>query len=251
MISIDFEKAFDSVEWKFMIEVLKKFNFGPNFIHWIKAFYKNIESCTINNGVTSGYFELSRGVRQGDPISPYLFILCAEVLASKVRNNNEIEGLTIENEELKIMQFADDTNGIVANLKSAKTFISVVQEFGLFSGLYMNKDKCEAIWLGKDRNNKSKPLGIAWPEKPMKVLGIYISYDDKENEFKNTQEKLLKIKSIINSWKKRNLTMLGRIQILKSYILSSFQYLISMVHICTNLYNGSTSVENMFVTKVM
>ena len=102
MIFIDFEKAFDSVEWDFLFECLESFNFGPNFLNWVKTFYKNIQSCTINNGTASNYFVLERGIRQGDPLSPYLFIVVVETLAIAIRQNKEIKGISIENEETKL-----------------------------------------------------------------------------------------------------------------------------------------------------
>ena len=64
LIFIDFEKAFDSLEWNFLHNCLDVFNFGPNFKHWIKTFYINIKSCVGNNGLCSDYFELMRGVRR-------------------------------------------------------------------------------------------------------------------------------------------------------------------------------------------
>ena len=89
MIFIDFEKVFDSVEWDFLLCCLKSFNFGPNFIHWVKTFYRNIQSCVINNGLSSEYFKLERGVRQGDPLSPYLFVVTIETLAIAIRQNKK------------------------------------------------------------------------------------------------------------------------------------------------------------------
>ena len=72
---IDFEKAFDSLEWDFLNKCLELFNFGPDFIKWVNIFYKNIQSCVINNGLSSHYFSIERG----DPLSPYLFVTAVEI----------------------------------------------------------------------------------------------------------------------------------------------------------------------------
>ena len=72
LIFIDFENAFDSVEWDFRIKCLEAFNFGSEFLHRIKTFYKNVQSCTMNNGTASNCFPLEQGARQGDLLSPYL-----------------------------------------------------------------------------------------------------------------------------------------------------------------------------------
>jgi hypothetical protein len=106
LLLIDFEKAFDSISWAFISKVLDLFNFGPIFRKWIDTFYKNTESCCLINGHMSEWFYLQRGCRQGDPISPYIFILCAEVLADLIRNNENIKGIKLQNTEFKISQFA-------------------------------------------------------------------------------------------------------------------------------------------------
>ena len=74
IVLVDFQKAFDTIEWSFLIECLKSYNFGSNFIKWIKIFYNNIQSCVGNNGFYSGYFNLT-GIKQGCPISALLFIM--------------------------------------------------------------------------------------------------------------------------------------------------------------------------------
>ena len=101
---IDFEKAFDSLSWNFIFECLNFFNFGKSIQQWIEVFYKNISSCIIQNGIVSEYFKPGRGCRQGDPISPYLFIICAEILGILIRNNRDIKGIKINGEEYKISQ---------------------------------------------------------------------------------------------------------------------------------------------------
>ena len=70
LLFLDFEKAFDTLEWAFIHKTLRYFNFVPSLIKWIKVFYCNIESCILNNGWASNFFQLSRGVRQGCPLSP-------------------------------------------------------------------------------------------------------------------------------------------------------------------------------------
>ena len=101
MIFIDLQKAFDSVEWHFLIKCLEEFNFGPDFIRWVGVFYKDIKSCIINNGLMSNFFPLERGVRQGDPLSPYLSVLAVETLAIAIRQNPDIKGIVIGQEEQK------------------------------------------------------------------------------------------------------------------------------------------------------
>ena len=90
-----FEKAFDSLEWNFIFCILEKFNFDKKFAKWIRLLYNDIPSCAINNGTSSGYFSITRGVRQGDQMSPYLFILLLEALAQMVRDESQIKGLKL------------------------------------------------------------------------------------------------------------------------------------------------------------
>ena len=83
LITIDIEKAFDSVDHTFLVAVLKKFGFGDDFIRWVRIILNRQESCIMNNGHSTGYFPLSSGTRQGDPISAYLFILVMEIFLYK------------------------------------------------------------------------------------------------------------------------------------------------------------------------
>ena len=102
LLFIDFEKAFDSLEWNFMLKCLETFGFGHSLIRWVETFYSNISSCIINNGTFSANFELGRGVRQGDPLSPYLFVIAIEILAAAIRTSTDIKGIKLESEEWKL-----------------------------------------------------------------------------------------------------------------------------------------------------
>ena len=96
-------------------------------MRWIRTFCKHIQSCVINNGLSSHYFyDLTRGVRQGDPLSPYLFLLAVETLAIAVRENSNIKGNTIEGEETKILQYADDTTAVLSDTNSAPAFFKLL-----------------------------------------------------------------------------------------------------------------------------
>ena len=80
-----------------------------NFSSWIKTLYNGASSAIINNGWISEYFNISRGVREGCPLSPYLFVLASEILAINIRTNQKIKGIDINNVSTKIIQYADDT----------------------------------------------------------------------------------------------------------------------------------------------
>ena len=84
-IFLDFEKAFDSIEWNFLFKALDKLNFGPDFKNWVQTFFCNITSCVTNNGFASDFFNLERGVRQGCPLSGTLFVLGIEIFALAIK----------------------------------------------------------------------------------------------------------------------------------------------------------------------
>ena len=88
LLMLDFKKAFDSLEWNFLLRSLQYFNFGPSFIKWIETIYWKPEAFIKNNGHISDTFKIFRGIRQGCPVSAILFILCVEVLGIKIRSSH-------------------------------------------------------------------------------------------------------------------------------------------------------------------
>ena len=101
LLCLDFEKAFDSLDCRFMFRALRAFDFGKDLCRWIDTFYKKLKSTVIVNGQTSQWFTVERGCRQGDPTSPYIFILCVEILAIMIREDSNIKGIWINKVEHK------------------------------------------------------------------------------------------------------------------------------------------------------
>ena len=110
ILLLDFATAFDSISWDFMFTALRYFNFGEDLIKWVKLFYKNIESCVVINGHLSEWFSVQCGCRQGDPLSPYLFMICAEICALMLKHNPNITGIKCNNSEFLLTQYADNTS---------------------------------------------------------------------------------------------------------------------------------------------
>ena len=107
---MDFEKAFDSVSWKFVYNCLTFFNFHTDLIRWIKMFYHDTKSAVCINAKMSTWFQLKRGCREGDPLSPYLSIICAEILTLLIKQDDRIKGFMVEEIEVCVSQYADDTS---------------------------------------------------------------------------------------------------------------------------------------------
>ena len=229
LLFIDFQKAFDSVEWNFLFESLKMFNFGENLLRWVKTFYNNIQSCVINNGTISNFFTLERGVRQGDPLSPYLFTIVVETLAIAIRQNEVIKGIKIGNEETKLLQFADDTTAVLADTDSAVKLFEILNLFEIVSGLKINCSKTEGMWIGSLRNDRTKPFDIRWPDEPIKALGVYFTYNQKLLKEKNFIERLDSVKKLINIWSSRGLSIYGKVTIIKSFLIPKFVYVCSVI----------------------
>ena len=110
---ITLKGAFDTVSRDFLFRTLSAFGFGPSFIQWILTFYNNISSCVLNNGFSTQPFAVERGVRQGDPLSAFLFIMVLEILCISIRNNKDIHGIVVDNEEITLGLFADDLTGML------------------------------------------------------------------------------------------------------------------------------------------
>ncbi len=230
MIAVDYEKAYDSISWEFLFKALEHYNFGPDFLKWVKLCYTDISSCTVNNKWSSPFFKISRGLRQGDSMSSLLFNLVAEIMSYCIRQNPNIKGVIYENEEIKISSYADDSTLILLTEHDVKLAFDFLKVFEKASGLKINKGKTKGLWLGSNKYNKSKPFGIKWP-KSLKILGIHISHDSELMNLKNFDEKLEKMKKKLNFWKMRDLTLYGKVLLIKTYGISQLLYVSSVLNV--------------------
>ena len=211
-----------------MLKCLDAFGFGPSLKRWVETFYKNISSRVINNGICTPYFEVQRGVRQGDPLSPYLFIIAAELLAITMRSRTDIQGLKIGREEFKMVQYADDLTLFVPDLECAQRIFHLFDQFEACSGLKVDYTKTEAMWIGSSRNNTEAPLGLKWVNS-VKALGIVFTYKESEQLQKNFYDKLKDIRLQTRLWRCRGLSLFGKVTIIKSFLLPKMLYVFSVL----------------------
>ena len=139
LVTIDIEKAFDSLDHKFILAVLKKPGFGKNFVSWVEALLNNQESCVTNGWITTQYFPLQRGACQGDPISANLFVLCLEILFILIKNDPNIKGIEIFEHCYLYTAYAEDTTFF---LKDENSIVYLFEKLKLFSDFLGVKTKC-------------------------------------------------------------------------------------------------------------
>ncbi len=230
LLQLDFEKVFDSVSWNFLHETLKKFGFGDTFRKWIKILYNNSECCVTNNGYHSNFFSITRGIRQGCPISALLFIIVVEVMAINIRLNNEIKGIRVDKKVIKISQLADDTTLLLEDLDSVKIVIDLLSDFSKISGLKLNTSKTEAVWLGRNIGRTDRPLGLHWNNDFFKCLGIWCHTNTESMIDKNYRERIDKLRNVLNIWHQRRLSLKGKITVLWSIALPQVLYVTSILY---------------------
>ncbi len=180
LLCLDFEKAFDSLEWNFMFSVLKKFNFGENFIKWVKILYNNPLISIKNNGWLSDDITINRGVRQGCPLSGLIFILAVEILAIKIRSNNLIRGYKGVDKEIKTSLYADDSTLFLDSFDSMSAALETVSQFTRVAGPKLNIEKTEGILLGTLKGTLISHEGVKFTKKAVRCLGIYIGHNKEE-----------------------------------------------------------------------
>ena len=187
-----------------MIKTLTKVGIEGTYLNIIKAIYDKPTANIILNGEKLKAFPLKSGTRQGCPLSPLLFNIVLEVLATAIREVKEIKGIQIGKEEVKLSLFADDMILYLENPKdSTRKLLELIHEFGKVSGYKINTQKSMAfLYTNNERAEKeireAIPFTIA--SKRIKYLGVNLPKDTKDLYSENYKPLMKEIKDDTNRW---------------------------------------------------
>ncbi|RVW81741.1 LINE-1 retrotransposable element ORF2 protein [Vitis vinifera] len=162
VFKIDFEKAYDHVNWDFLDHVLEKKGFSPRWRSWMRGCLSSVSYAILVNGNAKGWVKAARGLRQGDPLSPFLFTIVADVLSRmllKAEERNLLEGFRLGRNRCRVshLQFADDTILFASpREEEVQTLKSLLLVFGQISGLKVNLDKSNLFGINLDQNHLSR-----------------------------------------------------------------------------------------------
>ena len=188
VLKLDFEKAFDSVRWDFLIETMEAMNFDPKWCSWIRGILHSTRISILDNGSPTAEFSPERGLRQGDPISPLLYNLVGEVLSVMMETAAKkglFRGIVLGKSSAQIthLQYADDTIVFIEDSLASIQGVKLVQQsFQLLSGLKINFDKSTLYSAERSKQmlvDGAKILKCKEGTWPLKYLGIDIGKSSK------------------------------------------------------------------------
>ena len=244
IISLDFEKCFDRIAYSAIYGSLKYFNFGPLYIKYVSLFFNKFEVCTQNNGYQSEWFTKGRSVNQGCGISPYLFLLCGEVMAHKLLYHPDIKGITLYDVKLLLSQFADDTIiYIYYDEKTVNTVFDTLAWLESHTGLKISYDKTTIYRVGSLKDTDAHCYSnrqLNWSDGDISLLGIQIHNGTPSNR-QNYNETITKLKNIANNWSYRKLSLYGKVLLINSLMGSLFVY---KMMVMANLNNDQVKKIN-------
>jgi ribonuclease HI len=229
-MKIDIKKAFDTLDWGFLLRVLKSFGFNSVFCDWISTILQSAKLSFLVNGKAVGFFNCSRGVRQGDPLSPLLFCIAEEVLSrylSSLVNNNKLSCITSGRTTLPSHSFFADDLMIFckATMRNARLIHDLLDEYGDNSGQRVspNKSKLFGGSINTTRlHSLSHALGFSTGTVPFDYLGVPI-FKGKPKRI-HLQAIADRVKHQLASWKGHSLSLMGRVQLVQSVIHGMLLY---------------------------
>ncbi|GKC08592.1 RNA-directed DNA polymerase, eukaryota, partial [Tanacetum coccineum] len=264
IFKVDFEKAFDSVRWEYLDDVLKSFGFGVKWRSWISGCLDSAKGSILVNGSPTPEFHFQKGLKQGDPLSPFLFILVMESLHLsffRVLEAGLFKGININNSlSISHLFYADDAIFVGKwNTSNIKTIVNVLNYFHMASGLKINlyKSKLTGIGVSKeDVDLAASTVGCSTFSPPFHYIGVKVGAT--MSRLKSWKEIMAKVSSRLSKWKLKTLSIGGRLTLLKSvitaipiYHMSHFKVpagiLKELESIRMNFFNGTDKSERKMV----
>ena len=228
VLSLDFQKCFDMIEFSAIRGAMKLFGFAEYLIKWIEILYTNFEVVVQNSGKFSKKINVERGVHQGGLASALIFLICAETLALMLRENENICGITIGDINKLLNQYADDADiFMIFDQKSLDHAPMTLEEFRKMSGFTISYDKTQILRIGALRNSNAMlytAKKITWTNGPIKVLGVNVVSNMDSVLDTNYEPTINKITTIFKRWSARNLSLIGKINIVNTLTASLFIY---------------------------
>uniref|UniRef100_A0AAR2IUE6 Reverse transcriptase domain-containing protein n=1 Tax=Pygocentrus nattereri TaxID=42514 RepID=A0AAR2IUE6_PYGNA len=217
LLSLDAEKAFDRVEWDYLLYTMKKFGFSQKFIRWIEVLYASPLAAIRTNNTLSSFFKLERGTRQGCPLSPLLFSLVIEPLAILLRSEDMIKGIHRGGLEHKVSLYADDMLLYISDpMSSLPELLNALNSFSKISGYKINFEKSELMPISNV--NKAAILN-QFPFKintnKFKYLGIWVTHKFRDLYNANFPPLITSMKQDFERWNLLPLCLGGRVNIIK------------------------------------
>lgn len=232
LISLDFRKAFDSVDHDFLLKTLTAFGFGPRYRDFIHTTLLNCVAMGMNGGRFTKPIALGRGVKQGDQESMQLYDLIGEVLAVQIRKNRKIRGIKLPSRsaELKLTLYADDNNAFAGSQQSIVHLFDELERFRLATGCTINKSKTRGLTLGGAPVPKLDGVTVLWnPPDGVKILGVTFFNDPMMTQSVTWREVTRKIRARAEILSSRKLSMRGRATIANSLLLSKAWHVATVV----------------------
>jgi len=226
ILSLDQEKAFDRVSHVFLMSVLEQLKFGPVFRAWIRILYFGTMSRIGVNGFYSELVEQQRGVRQGCPLSPLLYILSLEPLVAALRSAPSLTGVHFPGSRgisAKVAAYADDMTLFLTTEQDFVVADRILQGFCEASGARVNVGKSSVMFVGQLAGRKIVPGGYSLCEDGMKILGIRFFKGNSAQE--NWGARLKVVQAKVAKWNSRGLSLWGRLEVVRADLLPSLNYL--------------------------
>ncbi|RVW40194.1 Transposon TX1 uncharacterized 149 kDa protein [Vitis vinifera] len=256
LCKLDIEKAYDNVDWSFLLTVMQKMGFGEKWLGWIKWCISTASFSVLINGTPKGFFQSSRGLRQGDPLSPYLFVIAMEVFSSflnRAVDNGYISGCQVKgrNEggvQISHLLFADDTLVFCQASQDQLTYLSwLLMWFEAASGMRINLDKSELIPVGRvvDIDDLALDFGCKVGSLPSTYLGLPLGAPFKSVAMWDGVEE--RFRKRLTMWKRQYLSKGGRATLIRSTLSNLPIYYMSVLSLPSSVRRRLEQIQRDFL----